>query len=144
MQQELEGLDAEQKQVIVEINKIKEELRNHQDTRRTISENLNYRQSLRNLGDLEKEIDRLRGQNAQQDLEHHQKQQRYWEKQYQKHHTEVTSKLATMKAKDNQLKDLLKDWETDYKNAAQEYKEAHIKVEASPLVSKFAGSRTNA
>ncbi|KAL8874110.1 MAG: hypothetical protein Q9174_000514 [Haloplaca sp. 1 TL-2023] len=131
LQQEIDGLEKEKKQVIVEINGIKEELRNQQETRRTISDNLSYRKITRELEEIEKEIERLREQNAEQDLEHYQKQSRYWEKQYYKHKMDLTSKLATMTAKDNELIELLKEWETDYKNAASEYKEAHIKVEAS-------------
>ena len=141
LQQEIGGLEKEKKQVIVEINGIKEVLRNQQETRRTISDNLNYRQITRELEEIEKEIRRLREQNAEQDLEHYQKQSRYWEKQYYKHKMDLTSKLATMTAKDNELIDLLKDWETDYKNAASEYKEAHVKVEASKTIHVDAGSK---
>ncbi|KAL8972635.1 MAG: hypothetical protein Q9183_000439 [Haloplaca sp. 2 TL-2023] len=141
LQQDIAGLEKEKKQVIVEINGIKEELRNQQETRRTISDNLNYRQITRELEEIEKEIERLREQNAEQDLEHHQKQSRYWDKQYYKHKMDLTSKLATMTAKDNELIDLLKDWETDYKNAASEYKEAHIKVEASKTIYLKTGSK---
>jgi DNA repair protein RAD50 len=36
-----------------------------------------------------------------------------------------------MKSKDDQLMQLLNDWNTDYKDAALKYKEAHIKVEVS-------------
>ncbi|KAL9600460.1 MAG: hypothetical protein Q9179_003206 [Wetmoreana sp. 5 TL-2023] len=131
LQQEIEKTDAEQKQVTIQLNKINEELRDNQDTRRTITENLNYRQSKRDLEDVIKEIDKLSSENAEEDLEHHMQQQRYWEMQYNKHATEKTSNLATMKAKDNQLQELLKDWDTDFKNAAQEYKESHIKVETT-------------
>ncbi|KAL8722702.1 MAG: hypothetical protein Q9225_000869 [Loekoesia sp. 1 TL-2023] len=130
-QQEIEKTEVEQKQIISEINKVSEELRNHQDTRRTIIENLNYRRSKRELEDVEEQISRLSGQNAEADLEYLQEQQRYWENQWHKHTTEKSSKLATMKAKDDQLQELLKDWKTDYQNAAQEYKEAHIKVETT-------------
>ncbi|KAL8693495.1 MAG: hypothetical protein Q9218_001684 [Villophora microphyllina] len=138
LQQEIDGTEAEQKQVIIEINKIKEELRNVQDTRRVITDNLSYRRSARELEDVKKEIASLSAENAEEDLELHMKQERYWKNQYDKHSTDRTSRLATMKAKDNQLRDLLKDWETDYKNAAQEYKEAHIKVEARTPTTKAA------
>lgn len=130
-QQEITRAEDEQKQIIAEINRVSEELRNHQDTRRTITENLNYRRTKRELQDVEEVINRLKAQNAEADLEHLQKQQRYWENQWHRHSTEKSSKLATMKAKDDQLQGLLKDWKTDYENAAQEYKEAHIRVETT-------------
>ncbi|KAI4258102.1 MAG: hypothetical protein LQ352_001345 [Teloschistes flavicans] len=128
LQQEIEGTEAEQTQIIIEINKIKEELRNVHHTRRVITDNLSYRRGARELEDVKKEITSLSAQNAEEDLELYMKQERYWKNQYDKHSTDRTSKLATMKAKDNQLQELLKDWQTDYKNAAQEYKEAHIKT----------------
>ncbi|KAL9031982.1 MAG: hypothetical protein Q9196_000055 [Gyalolechia fulgens] len=130
-QLEIKRTEEEQKQIISEINKVSEELRNHQDTRRTITENLNHRRSKRELDDVEKVINKLNGQNAEADLEQLQKEQGYWENQWHRHSTEKSSKLATMKAKDDQLQELLKDWKTDYENAAQEYKEAHIKVETT-------------
>ncbi|KAL8778552.1 MAG: hypothetical protein Q9194_001935 [Teloschistes cf. exilis] len=130
LQNEIQRTETEQKQVVVEVNKIKEELRNVHQTRRVIADNLSYRRGTRELEDVKTEIASLSAQNAEEDLEIHMKQERHWKNQYDKHSTDRTSKLATMKAKDNQLQELLKDWQTDYKNAAQEYKEAHIKVEA--------------
>lgn len=133
LEQDIEKTDAEQKRVITEINKVSEELRDHKDTRRIIKENLDFRRSKRELEDVEREISRLSEQNAEADLERLQAQAGHWEVQYQKHTTEKSSKLATMKAKDDQLQELLKDWKTDYQNAAHEYKEAHIKVEVSAV-----------
>ncbi|KAL9585222.1 MAG: hypothetical protein Q9212_001652 [Teloschistes hypoglaucus] len=130
LQNETQRTEAEQTQVVIEINRIKEELRNVHQTRRVIADNLSYRRGTRELEDVKTEIASLSAQNAEKDLELHMKQERYWSNQHDKHSTDSTSKLATMKAKDNQLQELLKDWQTDYKNAAQEYKEAHIKVEA--------------
>lgn len=131
IKREIEQTEAEQRQTIKEINTISGELRNHEDTRRTITDNLKYRQNKRELEDTEKEITRLSAENAEADVERLEEQQQYWHNQYQKHKTETTSKLATSRAKDDQLTKLLEDWQTDYKDAAQEYKEAHIKVEVS-------------
>lgn len=39
--------------------------------------------------------------------------------------------LGTMRAKDDELQRLLTEWETDYKDAARKYREAHIKVETT-------------
>ena len=129
LQQEIGRTEVEQKQVISEINKVSEELRNHQDTRRTITDNLENRRSKRELEHVDQQISRLSEQNAEADLQHLQEQQSYWETQWHRHTTEKSSKLATAKAKDDELQRLLKDWKTELENAAQEYKEAHIKVE---------------
>lgn len=131
LQQDIEKTDAEQKQTATRINKANEELSNHANTRRTIRENLDFRRSKRELEEVLREIGRLSEQNAEADLERLEQEAKRWENQYHKHTTEKSSKLATMKAKDDQLEELLRDWKTDYQNAAHEYKEAHIKVEAS-------------
>ncbi|KAL8820308.1 MAG: hypothetical protein Q9223_001446 [Gallowayella weberi] len=131
LKREIEQTEAEQKETIKEINTINDELRNHQDTRRTITDNLTYRQSKRELEDIDKEVTRLSAENAEADVKRFKDQEQYWENQFHKHSTEKTSRFATMKAKDDQLQKLLQDWQTDYQNSAQEYKEAHIKVETT-------------
>ena len=42
--------------------------------------------------------------------------------------------MGAAKAKDDQLGQLIKDWETDYKDAAYLYKKAHIEVEVGRAV----------
>ncbi len=128
-QQEIGRIENEQKQIAVEINQISEQLRNHQETKRTIVENIKYRRSLRELESVKADIAKLSAQNAEADLEHHKKQAQHWQNQHKLLTTAETSKLATMKAKDDQLMQLLNDWDTDYKDAAFKYKESHIKVE---------------
>ncbi|KAI4166031.1 MAG: hypothetical protein LQ342_000462 [Letrouitia transgressa] len=131
LRQDIEEKEAEQKGAVVEINRISEEMRNHQETKRTIGENIKFRRNQRELNSVNTEIAELSAKNAEADLQHHKKQHEHWQKQYDVHSTLRTSKLATMKAKDDQLQQLLRDWETDYKDAARKYKEAHIKLETT-------------
>ena len=128
-QKEIAKKEENQKHIIVEINKLTEELRNHDETKRTITDNINYRQSQRELEAIQAEGERLSEQNAEADLEHHTKQAEYWDQQKKKLSTAEASKMAVMAEKDSRLLVELKDWETDYKDAAKEYKEAHILVE---------------
>ncbi|KAL9000215.1 MAG: hypothetical protein Q9169_001117 [Polycauliona sp. 2 TL-2023] len=129
--QEIEKADAQQKEVVKEINAMKKELDNNEDSRRTIKDNLTYRKFKRESEVQEEEVRRLSAEEAEFDAESLKENVRHWLYRYNKHTTETTSKLATMKAKDDQLAQLLKDWHTDYSNAAHEYKEAHIKVETT-------------
>jgi DNA repair protein RAD50 len=129
-QKEIGLTENEQKQIAIEINRISEQLRNHQETKRTILENIKYRRSLKELDAVKAEIATLSAQNAEADLEHYKKQATYWQQQHRLHSTAETSKMGTMKAKDDQLMQLLNDWNTDYKDAGLKYKESHIKVEA--------------
>lgn len=128
-QQDIERTESEQKQVVIEINKITEQLRNHQETKRAILENIKYRRSLKELESVQSEITKLSVQNNGADLEHYKKQAAYWQHQYKLLSTAETSKMGIMKAKDDHLMQLLNDWNTDHKDAASKYKESHIKVE---------------
>ena len=128
-QQEIGRIENDQKQIAIEINQIREQLRNHDETKRNIVENIKYRRSLRDLESVRTEIAKLSAQNAEADLEHHKKEASFWQHQHKVLTTAETSKLGTMKAKDDQLMQLLNDWNTDYKDAAFKYKESHIKVE---------------
>ena len=128
-QQKIMNKEGEQKQIVIEINKITEELKNQSDTKRQIQENIEYRRDERRVDALEAEIAQLSAENAEADFEHHQKQAAYWQQQMNILYAEERSKMSTMKAKDDVLAELLKDWSTDYKDAATKYKEAHILVE---------------
>lgn len=128
-QQEIGRIENEQKQVAIEINQIREQFRNHDETKRTILDNIKYRRTLQKLESVKTDIARLGAQNAEADLEHHKKEASFWQQQHKIHTTAETSKMGTMKAKDDQLMQLLNDWNTDYKDAAFKYKENHIKVE---------------
>ena len=132
-QKEIGLIENEQKQIAVEINKISEQLRNHQETKRTILENIKYRRSLKELESVKAEIATLAAQNAEADLEHYKQQATHWQHQHRLHSTAETSKMGTMKAKDDQLMHLLNEWNTDYKDAGFKYKESHIKVEVGPF-----------
>ena len=132
-QQEVARYEGQQKQITIEINKTSEQLRHHQEDKRSILENIKYRRSLKELEAVKAEITELGAQNAEADLEQYQRRATYWEQQHKLHLTAETSKLGTMKAKDDQLMQLLDDWNTDYKDAAYKYKESHVKVEVISL-----------
>lgn len=127
--QDIIQLETDLKQITVEINKIREELGNHDQNKRGINDNLKYRKTRRELDKVKDEIAKLDTQNAEADQEHHRRQAEKWQRQHNLFSTEETSKMGIMKAKDDQLLQLLKDWDTDYKDAAMKYKKSHIEVE---------------
>ena len=145
-QETIVRLEFEQRQVTVEINRIREELRNQDQTTRVIMDNLKYRRALRDLEEVKAKITELSSQNAEADLRHYWTEGNQWQQRHKILHSEETSKMATMKAKDDQLAQLLKDWETDYKDAAHKFKESHIQVEVrlidqSPLIISLTAQR---
>ena len=129
LEQEISKLEVEQKQIIIEINKIKEELGSQIETKRVIADNLKYRKSHKELDIVKQDIARMSAENAEADQSKHRKEAEQWQREYNRLNTDETSKMGVMKAKDDQLQQLLQDWDTDYKDAALKYKESHIRVE---------------
>ncbi|CAD6566561.1 MAG: DNA repair protein rad50 [Alectoria sarmentosa] len=123
--------EEEKTRVTRMINKIQKELTNHDANKRTIADNIKYRRSLRELQDVKTEVSQLSAQNAEADQCHWKKESRYWEGQHDKFKTQKTSKLGSSKAKDDELLRLIKEWDVDYKDAAYNFKKAHIEVETT-------------
>ena len=128
-EQDIIQLEAELKQITIEINKIREELANHDQNKRVINDNLKFRKTRRELEAVQVEIQELSAKNAEADQEHHRIQAERFQRQHNLFSTEETSKMGIMKAKDDQLGQLIEDWNTDYKDAAYKYKKSHIEVE---------------
>ena len=129
VEQEISNIKDEQRQVTISINKIKQEVNNQDSTKRNIQDNIAYRQNLKSLDSVKAEISELSARNNEADRENWLKQKNYWQRIYNDHYTEQTSKLGNARAKDDQLATLLRDWETEYKDAAENFKKAHIEVE---------------
>ncbi|MCJ1309787.1 DNA repair protein rad50 [Agyrium rufum] len=126
--QEISQTEEKQREIAVEINSIKDQLRDQMQTKNVIIQNLDFRRKKKEMIDVKNEIDELEAKNAEADQEMHRRHAEKWQRQQRIYNTEETSKMGTMKAKDDQLMQLLQDWNTDYKDAAERYKEAHIKV----------------
>ena len=135
IQREIRQTEDEQKRIAISINKINEELSNHEASKRSIVDNINYRQRLRELEGVKNEILHLSAQNDEADRSSWEKQASHWKRVYDTLSTQRSSKLGAAKAKDDQLGQLITDWETDYKDAAYLYKKAHIEVEVGRAVS---------
>ena len=133
LEREIQQTEDERNEIIKVINKITEELRGQEDTKRIIRDNLEYRTSLRELESLQKDIVGLEGQNAEADRDHWQAEASRWQNLYNKYSTLKTSKLSEARTKDDMLVRLVADWNTDYKDAALNYKKAHIEVEVGRL-----------
>lgn len=132
---EIEGeigkLEAEQSEVTREINRISTQLKDSENTKRQYSDNLTYRQATRSLDRVLEEVEELEAQNAEVDRSRFKQESERWTREHNAIAAKQASKMGEMKSKDDQLMQLLADWNTDYKDAALKYKEAHIKVETT-------------
>ena len=129
--EELSRLDQEQREITVQVKKIDDQLRNTDDTKREINDNLVFRQDNRALESLCVQIEELESTNAAADKKRYEREGSEWQMERNRLAAEQASIIGQLKSKDDQLQQLLKDWETDYKDAGYKYKEAHIKVETT-------------
>ncbi|KAL7620279.1 DNA repair protein rad50 [Parahypoxylon ruwenzoriense] len=112
-------------------NKLKEDIASSSGKKKNIIDNLNYRKALRDIEKLEQDIEELESRNATEDYERLNQEANAWESQRHVKNAERGSILGSMKEKDRELGRLLEEWETDYRDAAQKYRETHVKVEAT-------------
>ena len=131
IQQEIRQLEEEKNETVKSVNKLGEELRSQEDTRRNIRDNLEYRTSLRELEALRTEIAEQEAQNVKADRDHWEREGTRWSQARDKFSTEKTSKVTLAREKDDQLAGFIKEWETDFKYAKEEYRRKHIEVETT-------------
>ncbi|KAK3114419.1 DNA repair protein rad50 [Teratosphaeriaceae sp. CCFEE 6253] len=131
LRKEVERLLREQNVIVTQVKELEEGLRNHSDTRRSISDNQRYRRDLRQLEQVRQEITELETHNAEDDKQRYESEGSRWQMQRNKLAAEQATVTGALKSKDETLKGVLQDYDTEYKNSARKYKEAHIKVETT-------------
>ena len=131
IEKEIARMEAEQNEHTRDINRISEQLRDSENTRRQYSDNLRYRQESRALEKVNAEIRELAAYDAHVDRERLQEESEKRTREHNLLSTIQAGKMGEMKSKDVQLVQLLADYETDFKDAPKRYKEAHIKVETT-------------
>ena len=129
--EELSRLSQEQRETTVQVKNIENQLRNTDDTKRTINDNIVFRQDKRSLDALRAQIEELDSTNAVADKNRYEREGREWQTKRMRLAAEQATIVGQSKSKDDQLEQLLRDWDTDYKDAAYKYREAHIKVETT-------------
>lgn len=131
IEQDIARIESELSKITAKANKLKKQVDNSERTKRTISDNLKFRKTLHELQVLHEQIAELESRNATEDFERLQSEAQKFDMRHQKLLAERGPILGTMRAKDDELQRLLTEWETDYKDAARKYREAHIKVETT-------------
>lgn len=112
-------------------NKLKDEISNSAGNKKNIIDNLNYRKILAEIQKLEEEIEELESRNANEDYDRLEEEARTVEALRERITAERASLIGTMKAKDDELNQKIKEWEVRYDGAAEEYRKTHIEVETT-------------
>lgn len=131
LEDEITRVEQEVSRTVRAVKDLENQLRNHSDTRRSISDNQRFRRDLRQLQSVRAEIAELESHNAEEDKRYHDNEAQKWQRVRNKLTGDQATISGSVRTMDDQLKQLRADWETDYKDAAKKYKEAHIMVETT-------------
>ncbi|KAK5134597.1 hypothetical protein LTR08_006253 [Meristemomyces frigidus] len=131
LKKEVGRLEQEQSRAVGEVKHLENQLRNHADSKRSISDNQRYRRDLRQLRQVSQDIKKLETHNAEDDKAQYEREGQKWQMQRNKLAAEQATVIGSLKSKDESLVGLLADYDTEYKDAARKYKEAHVKVETT-------------
>ncbi|KAK4658448.1 DNA repair protein rad50 [Podospora pseudocomata] len=125
------SIEAEMKDLTVQINKLNKEIDNSDAKKRNISDNLTYRKNLRERVALQQEIEELKSRKAEEDYQRLSLEARILEDQRGLLTAERERLMGNVASKDDQLSRLQEEYDLDLKGAKAKYKESHIKVETT-------------
>ena len=131
LEQELRSFEADLVKIGRECNRIDAELRDEDNRKRSIVDNISYRSNQKELEAVRREIADLEASNASGDKTRHDKEGEKWQVERNKLSAEQAGIMGQLKSKDDQLQTLIDEWQNDYKDAANKYKEAHVRVEVT-------------
>ena len=144
IEQEQIHIEDETTQVAADNNEVKKRIDDSDRTRRSIIDNIQYRKYTKDLGEVETEIATLEVRNGSDDYNQLQRQATRADEQYALLDVKRASIFASLNHKDDELKEAIALWETDYKDAAQNYREARIKVETTKAAMEDLGKYSKA
>ncbi|KAI4814746.1 hypothetical protein E4T45_10658, partial [Aureobasidium sp. EXF-8846] len=131
LKQDIERLEKNMQAITKQVKEFENNLQNVEETKRQIADNQEYRRDRAAVDAIGAEIRELETHNAEEEKVTHEREGNCWELTRNKLTAEQASIMGQLKSKDDQLQQLLRDWEQDYKDAAYKYKEAHVKVETT-------------
>ncbi|KAG9846203.1 hypothetical protein KCU77_g8648, partial [Aureobasidium melanogenum] len=131
MKQDIERLEKDMQTITKQVKHVENNLQNVEETKRQIADNQEFRRDRAAVDAIGAEIRELETHNAEEEKAAHEREGNRWEMTRNKLTAEQASIMGQLKSKDDQLQQLLHDWEQDYKDAAYKYKEAHVKVETT-------------
>ena len=131
LEQEQKRIEGEMLVITKDANELKKRIGDSDRTKRNVMDNIAFRKSLRDLEVVKKEIAELEERNVTDDYEQLHRLAENADKRYQRALAERGPIFGAMKTKDDDLRDRLKDWDTEYKDSAHNYREARAKVQTT-------------
>jgi DNA repair protein RAD50 len=134
-----ERIEKEISQVAKKSNDIKTQIADSGHTKSSILENIRYRNVSKQLQGVKREIVNLEREKANDDYDKYDSEATAADMLCQKILAQRGPIVGAIVSKDKEMADMIAEWETDYKNAAQHYRESHIQVETTKAVMEDLG-----
>ncbi|KAI2641136.1 hypothetical protein GGS21DRAFT_503065 [Xylaria nigripes] len=131
LEKTINRIDEDMNTLIAQSNKMKEEMASSDGKKRNIMENLMFRRAAHDVGTLKEAVVELESRRAHEDYERLEAEANHFESQRHLKNAERGVIMGSMKSKDEELLNLMNEWQSDYQYAAQRYRETHIKVETT-------------
>jgi DNA repair protein RAD50 len=134
LEQDQSRIESEVIKVTKSANSLKDRLRDSEKTLRSMKDNVRYRKFLQELKVLEIEITELKSRNVTDGWE----QLEHEAVRAEKFHQNLVAKrgpiAGEISSKDQELKQYLVEWDTDYKDAALQYRKALVNLTSTKAV----------
>lgn len=144
LQQELVELNQKLASNTQNLNKAMEDKATTRNTKQTIIANLQYRQHKSNLSTLLAEIAELESQNAEADRDRFQLEAKRRQDRHMRLNAKRSEIAGSMKSKDNELVQLVRDFEIDFKDAKDNFRKSTVKVQTTKAaiddLTKYSGA----
>ena len=131
LQTQVNELNERGQNSLTQLNKYTTEKANAKNTEQKINNNLRYRQNLRNLEKIRQEIKDLEAQDPEGDRERFQLEAERKQNKNLRLTTQRSEIAGTMKAKDNELVQLMRAYNIDFKDAKDNFRKSTVKVQVS-------------
>ncbi|KAF2664025.1 hypothetical protein BT63DRAFT_418168 [Microthyrium microscopicum] len=131
LEADIKKLEAEAHSVGKEVNKADKELRNHDDRKQSIAQNLTYRANQKKLADVELAIAQAESTNAERDRAHYNEEGETWQRERNRLSAEQATISGEVGSKDDQLTDLNKEYLLEYKDAIVVYQRCFITLKVT-------------
>jgi DNA repair protein RAD50 len=134
LQVSIANTEKEMADVTTQINRMRSEITDSDKHKRNIRDNLKLRDNLRAMGELEAAIATLEQRNDAADHERLIQERDVYKNRLTKLNSQYERLVGKLNQKDEDLAHRLDEWDKHYKDAAQEYKETHIKKETTDAI----------
>jgi DNA repair protein RAD50 len=131
IEQNQKRIDGEMSKVQKWANELRQRVDDSERTKRSIDENIRFRGYERDLKKYQQLIGDLEKRNVQGEFDRLSNEAVKAEREYQELHAIRGPLMGTASQLDKQLADYIKEWNTEYQDAAHKYREGHIKVETT-------------